>query len=88
MIVDPHPKMHIDDLVILSKCYGQAMKKEMNEDIYKRVLTDLLKRWGQNKTHSRPSSTALTASEHVSLKVCNIVLKWSRIQTNYQINHC
>ena len=75
MIVDPHPKLHIDDLVILSKCYGQAMKKETHEDIAKRILTRLLKRWDQNKTQSHPSSTSLTAAEHVSLKVCNIVLK-------------
>ena len=27
MIVDPHPKLHIGYLEILSKCYGQAMKK-------------------------------------------------------------
>ena len=27
MIVDPHPKLHIDDLVILSKCNGPGMKK-------------------------------------------------------------
>ena len=26
MIVDPHPKLHIDELEVLSKCYGQAMK--------------------------------------------------------------
>ena len=74
MILDPHPKLHIDDLVIPSKCYGQAMKKETNEDIAKRILTHLLKRWDQNKTQSHPSSTSITAAEHVSLKVCNIVL--------------
>ena len=74
-IVDPHPKLHIDDLVILSKCYVQATKKETNEDIAKRVLTNILKLLDQNKTQSHPSSTALTAAEHVSLKVCNIVLK-------------
>ena len=50
-------------------------KNESNEDIAKRVLTHLLKRWDQNKTQSYPSSTALTAAEHVSLKVCSIVLK-------------
>ena len=27
MIVYPHPKLHIDELEVLSKCYGQAMKK-------------------------------------------------------------
>ena len=28
MILDPHPKLHIDDLVILSKCNVPGMKKE------------------------------------------------------------
>ena len=75
MIVDPHPKINIDDLVILSNCNGQAMKKETYEDIAKRILTHILKRWDQNKTQSHPSSAALTAAEHVSLKFYNIVLK-------------
>ena len=51
------------------------MKKETNEYIAKMVLTHLFKRWDQNKTQSHTSSTALTAEEHVSLKVFNIVLK-------------
>ena len=75
MILDPHPKLHIDDLVILYKCNVPGIKKGINEVISKRVLTHLLKRWDQNKTQSHPSSTVLTAAEHVSLKVCNIVLK-------------
>ena len=75
MIVDPHPKLHIDALVIKSKGNVPGMKKETNEDIAKMILTHLSKRWDQNKTQPHPSSTALTAAEHVSLKVCNIVLK-------------
>ena len=75
MIVYPHQKLHIDYLVILSKCNVSGTKKGTNEVIDKRVLTHLLKRWDQNKTQSHPSSTALSPAEHVSLKVCNIVLK-------------
>ena len=37
MIVDPHPKLHIDDLVILSKYNVPGMKKLTNEDIAKRI---------------------------------------------------
>ena len=51
------------------------MKNESNEDIAKRVLTHPLKRSDQNKTQSHPSSNALAAAEHVSLKVFNVVLK-------------
>ena len=75
MVVYPSPKLHIDDLVILYKCDVPGMKKGTNEVIAKRVLTHILKRWDQNKTQSHPSSSALSPSEHVSLKVCDIVLK-------------
>ena len=75
IVVYPSPKLHIDDLVILSKCDVPGMKKGTNEVIAKRVLTHLLKRWDQNKTQSHPSSSALSPAEHVSLKVCDIVLK-------------
>ena len=75
MILDPHPKLDSDELELLSNCYGQSMKNELNEDISKRVLTHPLKRWDQNKTQSHPSSTTLTVAEHFSLNVCNIVLK-------------
>ena len=51
------------------------MKKETDEDIDKRILTHILKRWDQNKTQSHPSSSALSPAEHVSLKVFNIFLK-------------
>ena len=75
IIVDPHTKLDSDQLGLLSNCYGQSIKNESNEDIAKRVLTRLLKRWDQNKTQLHPSSTAITSAEHISLKVCSIVLK-------------
>ena len=75
MIVDPHPKLDSDGLELLSNCYVQSMKNQSNEDISKMVLTHLLKRWYQNKTQSHPSSTTTTSAEHISLKVCSIVLK-------------
>ena len=75
MVVYPSPKLHIDDLVIISKCDVPGIKKGTNEVISKRVLTHLLKRWDQNKTQSHPSSIALSPAEHVSLKVCKFFLK-------------
>ena len=75
MIVDPHPKLDSDESEVLSNCYGQSMKNQLNEDISKIVLTHLLKRWDENKTQSHPSSTAMNSEEHISLKVCSIVLK-------------
>ena len=75
MIAEPHPKLYSDELELLSNCYGQSMKNQLNEDIAKRVLTHLLKRWDQNKTQSHPRSTAITSAEHISLKVCSIFMK-------------
>ena len=75
IILDPHPKLDSDESGFLSNCYGQSMKNHSNGDISKMVLTHILKRWDQNKTQSHPSSTAITLAEHISLKVCSIVLK-------------
>ena len=63
MIAEPHPKLDSDELELLSNCYGQSMKNESNEDIAKRVLTHILKRWDKNKTQPHPSSTAITSAE-------------------------
>ena len=68
MIIYPHQKLESDELELLSKCYGQETKKELNEDISKRVLNNLLKRWDQNRTQSHPSYTAITSAEHISLR--------------------
>ena len=75
MIVDPHPELDSDESEFLSNCYIQSMKNQSNGDISKMVLTHILKLWDQNKTHMHPSSTAITSSEHICLKVCSIVLK-------------
>ena len=88
MILDPYPKLDSDELELLSKCYGRSMKNQSNENISKRVLTHLLKRWDQNKTQLHTRSTVITSAEHISLKVCSIVLTYFHIQTSYQVNYC
>ena len=75
MILVPHPKLDSDESELLSNCYGQSMKNQLNEDISKMVLTHLLKRWDQNKTQLHPSSTTITSAERISLKVCSIILR-------------
>ena len=75
MIADPHLKLDSVELEALSNCYSQSMKNQLNEVISKMVLTHLLKHWDENKTQLHPSSTAMTLAEHISFKVCSIVLK-------------
>ena len=52
------------------------------------VLTHLLKRWYEDKNWSHPSFIAMTPAEHISLKVCCIILKYCHIQTNFPVNCC
>ena len=75
MIIDPHPKLNSEESELLSNCYGQLMKNQLNEDVSKMVLTHLLKSWDQNKNQFHPSSTAITSVERIYLKVCSIILK-------------
>ena len=75
MIVDPHQKLDSDESEVISNCYGQSMKNQSNEVISKMVLTHILKFWDENRNQLHPSSTRMTSAEHISLKVCSIVLK-------------
>ena len=75
MIVDPPPILDSDESDFISSCYVPSMENQSNEVIYEMVLTHLLKRWYENKTQSHPSSIAMTLAEHISLKVCCIILK-------------
>ena len=51
------------------------MENQSNEVISKMVLTHHLPFWGENKTHLHSSSIAMTPEEHISLKVCCIIMK-------------
>ena len=79
MIVDPHPNIDSDKSEVLSNYCDQSIKNQSNENISKMVLTHLLKYWDENKTQSHPSSTTMSSAEHISLKVCSIVLKYCHI---------
>ena len=75
MIVDPPPKLNSEESDFLSRCYGPSMENQSNEVMSKMVLTYFLKPWDESKTQSHPSSIAMTPVEHISLKVCCIILK-------------
>ena len=74
MIVDPTSTLDSDESEFLSICYGPSMENQPNEVISKMLSTHILKHWDESKTHLHPSSISMTPEEHVSLKVCSIVL--------------
>ena len=75
MIVDPPPKINSEESDVLSICYGTSMENQSNEVISKMVLTYFFKPWDENKTQLHPSSITMTLVEHISPKVCSIILK-------------
>ena len=75
MILYPPPKLDSDESDFISSCYGPSIENQSNEDIYKVVLTYLLKHWDKSKTQSHPSSIFMTPAEHISLQVCCIIMK-------------
>ena len=75
MIVDPPPKLNSEESNFISSCYGPSMENQSNEVISKMLLTHLLKRWYESKTEFHPTSIEMTPVEHISPKVCCIILK-------------
>ena len=75
MIADPPQKLDGDESYVLSSCYGPPMEIQSIAVISKMVLKQVLKRWDEYKTQSRPSSTSITPEEHISLKFFGIILK-------------
>ena len=80
MIVEQLQKMDIEELNIDSSYFGISSENQSNEFISKMLLTNLLKRWEESKTHSHPRYSARTPPEHISLKY---ILHYSEI-VSYQ----
>ena len=75
IIVDPPPKLDNEESNILSSYFGISSENQSNEFIFKMLLTNHLKNWEEGKTQSHTSSSAMSPSEHISLKLCCIILK-------------
>ena len=75
MIVEPPQTFNIYESYVISTCYGQSMENKPNKVISKMVLTHLLKRWDENNTQSHLSFIDMTSEEHISIKVCCIIIK-------------
>ena len=75
MIVDPPQKRDSEESNILSGSFGISSRNISNEVISKMFLTHILTRWDESKTNFHPSFSAMTPQEHISLKLCYIILK-------------
>ena len=60
MIVDPPPKLEIEESTILSSSFGISRGNQSNEVISKMVLTSLFKHWEESKTHSHSRFSTMT----------------------------
>ena len=75
MVVDPPSKLDDYESNILSGSLGIPSENKSNEFISNMLLTNILNHWDESKTQSCPSSIAMTLLEHISLKLCSIILK-------------
>ena len=75
MIVDPPLKLDSEESNIFSSSFGISSERQSNEVISRMLLTHILKRWEDIKTQTRPCSSTITPSEHITLNICCIILK-------------
>ena len=69
MIVDPTPELDSEESDIISSYFVISSENQPNEVISKMVLTHLLERWEESKTQYKHSTSAMSPSEHISLKI-------------------
>ena len=69
IIVDSPPKIDSEESYIISSSFGISRGNQSNKDIYRIILSRLLKRWEESKTQSHPRFFAMTPSEKKSLKI-------------------
>ena len=55
--------------------FGSSSQDQCMETNTKIILTNVLKRWNENKSISHPSTCALTPAENVALKIYSIEIK-------------
>ena len=68
MIVDPDPKLYIEESNIISSYFGMSIGNHSNKVISKIILTHLLKRWEKSKNQSYPRFFVMTQSENFHLR--------------------
>ena len=75
MILCLPPKLDGYESTIISDSVGISSENISNEVISKIVLPHLLNHWDKSNSQLYPSSIAMNLPEHISLKICSIILK-------------
>ena len=77
VVVTPSPKVTGQEKKCVRNYFDVSSQDHAIENSSKRILTHILRRWEENKSNAHPSTSALTPSETVALKIYSIELKHS-----------
>ena len=77
VLVTPSPKVTDQEKKIVRNCFDDPSPYQYIEKTSKRLLTRVLRRWKEDKSNAHPSTSAMTTSETVDLKIYTIELKHS-----------
>ena len=75
MNVEPTPKLSNEENKIPPGSFVLSTENQLNIILSKQVMNHILMCYDESKTHFYPSSTSMSAFEHISLRVSSIILK-------------
>ena len=71
----PSPKLTDQGKKHVRNSFDASSKDQCIETIRKIILTHFLRNWDENKSNAHPSTSALTPSETIAMKIYSIELK-------------
>ena len=77
VLVTPSPKLTDQEKKYVRNSFDASSQDQCIETNSKRILTHVLRRWDGIKSNAHPSTSALTPSENVDLKIYSFELKHS-----------
>ena len=77
VLVTPSPKVTNQEKKCLRNSFDASSQDECIENTSKRILTHVLRRWDGIKSTAHTSTSAMTPSETVVLKIYSIERKYS-----------
>ena len=75
VIVTPSPKVTNQEKKCVRNSFDTSFQDQCIETNLKRIMTHVLRRWDDIKSNAHPSTSAMTPSETVALKIYSIELK-------------
>ena len=74
-ILNPLPMLTDKEKHSIASSFGSSSQYQCVETNTKRILTDVLKRWNENKSSAHTRTCALTPYETVAMKIYSIEIK-------------